>query len=174
MYLISLYFDAVTEGRIKSYIKEIAKKTGNDAMLSGNIPPHITVSAFHSYKEETALSIFRNITKEINAGTVYPVSVGAFLPRVLFVEPVLNAYLQNVITDIYKEVTKWEGVVPDERYCPFGWMPHITIGKNLTEDQMQKAFCAMQTSFAPFKGTVIRVGLAKTNPYTNIETFVLK
>ena len=48
MYLISLYFDEKTENRISGYMKQIAKYTGNTAMLDGNVPPHITIAAFHA------------------------------------------------------------------------------------------------------------------------------
>ena len=61
MYLISIYFDEKTDARIRSFMKQIAKRTGNSVMLDGNVPPHMTISAFHSYKEETAVEIFRNI-----------------------------------------------------------------------------------------------------------------
>ena len=36
MYLISLYFDDVTNERIQSYMNQIAKRTGNDVMLAGS------------------------------------------------------------------------------------------------------------------------------------------
>ena len=51
MYLISLYFDEKTENRISGYMKQIAKYAGNTAMLDGNVPPHITIAAFHAESE---------------------------------------------------------------------------------------------------------------------------
>ena len=174
MYLISLYFDTDTEEKIKTYMKETVKRTGNDAMIAGNVPPHVTISAFHSYKEETALEIFRSVTTKVSAGRFYCASIGTFLPSVVFASPVINEYLQGAITTIYKEVICKEGVAADERYRPFCWMPHITIGKNLTKEQMQKAFAALQNQFAPFEGKVVKIGLAKTNPYTDLESYVFK
>ena len=174
MYLISLYFDEKTEGRFRSYINQIAKTTGNDAMTDGNIPPHITVSAFHAYKEETALEIFRSVIPKITAGEVQFVSVGSFFPQVLFAAPVLNEYLYQISTAIYKEVTRYEEVVVGERTRPFSWMPHITIGRELSQTQLLQAFEIMQKQFAPFKGKVVKMGLAKTNPYMDIGSFVLK
>ena len=104
MYLISIYFDEKTNDRIQNYIKQIAKHTGNNVMLEGKVPPHITISAFHSYNEETALEIFRNAKKEIVSGKILFVSIGSFLPQVLYIAPVLNEYLHGIATSIYKEV----------------------------------------------------------------------
>ena len=174
MYLISLYFDEKTEDRFRSYIDQIAKTTENNAMIDGNVPPHITVSAFHTYKEETAIGIFRSVLPEITAGEVQFVSVGSFFPRVLFAGPVLNEYLHQISTSIYKEVTQYEDVVVGERTRPFAWVPHTTLGREFSQNQLYQAFEVMQKQFSPFKGKVVRIGLAKTNPYTDIATFVLK
>ena len=70
MYLISLYFDEKTENRISGYMKQIAKYTGNTAMLDGNVPPHITIAAFHAESEEQAKQIFRNASSRTVSGKV--------------------------------------------------------------------------------------------------------
>lgn len=174
MYLISLYFDTGTENKIKSYEKQIEKCTGNDRMSSGNIPPHITLSAFHTHHEETALEIFRNMKENMCRGKIQLVSVGSFFPGVLFVQPVLNEYLYELSCTVYKEIEGREGVLTVDRYRPFSWIPHITIGKGLDGVPLQKAFEVMQKQFAPFVGEGVEIGLAKTNPYTNLEKYVLK
>lgn len=174
MYLISVYFDETTDDRFRSYMKQIAKHTGNNVMIEGNVPPHITVSAFHSYNEETALEIFCNIKKQVLSGELQFVSVGSFFPQVLFVAPVLNEYLHQISICTYKEVIKCEDVVVGERTRPFGWMPHMTIGRELSPEQLYQAFEVMQKQFSPFKGKVAKIGLARTKPYTDIETYVLK
>ena len=51
MYLISIYFDEKTNRRIQQYIDKVAEKTGNAFMLDGQVPPHITISAFETQNE---------------------------------------------------------------------------------------------------------------------------
>ena len=172
MYLISVYFDEKTDAKIQNLTKQVAKCTQNNILLEKNVPSHLTICSFHSYKEETALEIFRNIIPHLSEGELQFVSVGSFFPQVMFVAPVLNEYLHQLSTSIYKEVTRYEDVAVGERTRPFGWMPHVTIGKELTKEQMQKAFEVMQNQFAPFRGKTVKVGLAKTNPYTDIETYI--
>ena len=58
-------------------------------------------------------------------------------------------------------------------YMPFQWLPHTTIAKKLSKEQMQTAFEVLQNSFGVFEGKVVRIGLAKPNPHRDIATWVL-
>ena len=57
MYLISIYFDPKTNKKIQQYINKVARQTGNTFMLDGNVPPHITISAFETIDEQAAISL---------------------------------------------------------------------------------------------------------------------
>ncbi len=174
MYLISVYFDEKAENRISGYMKQIAKYTGNLEMLDGNVPPHITIAAFRADSERKARDIFQKASEKVGSGTVQWVSVGSFLPGVIYIIPVLNEYLHRLAEIYNKEIIKQEEVEVDQRYQPFCWFPHTTLAKHLTKDQMKTAFEAMQNQFGPFEGSIIKVGLARTNPYTDLAVFELK
>ena len=51
---------------------------------------------------------------------------------------------------------------------PFNWIPHTTIGKKLSKEEMKIAFDVLQNSFGMFSGRVVKIGVAKTNPYEDI------
>ena len=174
MYLISLYFDQMTDNKLRSYMKQIAKRTENTVMLDDNIPPHVTVSAFQTESEGLAIEIFERATRNLAAGNLQWVSVGTFLPQVIYVAPVLNEFLQGLSETIYKEMIGTENVVLRGNYQPYAWMPHATLAKHLTKEQMRDAFEVMQNQFAPFESKIIKIGLAKTNPYTDLTAFELK
>ncbi len=174
MYLISIYFDEKTEYKIRSYMKQIAKHTGNTHMLDGDVPPHITVAAFRTNSEEIAKELFNNSKEKVLPGSLQWVSVGAFFPGSLHLTPVLNEYLQRFVELYNNEAVKCAGVHIDERYTPFQWLPHTTIAKHLSGEQMNKAFEVMQSQFAPFQGNVVKVGLAQTNPYRELLALQLK
>lgn len=174
MYLISIYFDAVTENRIKSYMKQIAKYTGNTTMLDGNVPPHITISGFQTDSEQKAKEIFKRITAKAEAGSLQWVSVGTFLPHVIYLLPVLNEYLYQLSEITYREVILEENVTISPYYRPFQWMPHAALSKRLTKEQMRIAFEVMQNQFGPFGSEITKIGLAQTNPYTDLAVFRLE
>lgn len=176
MYLISLYFDERADARIRQYIKAVAKKTNNTYMLDGDVPPHITISAFESRQEKVvmeALDMCMNTFKMVNVGrgVVQWVSVGAFFPHVLYLSPVLNEYLHQMSVAVFETLQGVEHTLIRKCYQPFAWMPHTTIGKKLSDEEMREGFAVLQNSFGMFSGEVVKIGLAKTNPYEDIAVW---
>lgn len=173
MYLISIYFDAHTNKIMQQYINQIAKVTGNSYMLDGKVPPHITISAFETEDEEAAITMLAQLARHIKSDSLQWVSVGAFLPYVICVIPVLNEYLHTMSSKIYDGLLELKNVSVSRYYRPFQWFPHTTVGKKLTKEQLNKAFVVMQNQFGSFEGRVTHIGLAKTNPYRDVAMFEL-
>ena len=168
MYLVSVYFEEGTNKRIRSYMKQVAEKSGNYVMLDGNVPPHITISAFETRREEEAVRAVEEAAGKLSAGTITWCGVGTFLPHVIYLAPVLNAYLHRISVEVYEGLSDMDEVKIRPFYRPFQWMPHTTIGKMLTEEEMRKAFAVLQGQFGVFSGRVTAIGLARTNPYEDI------
>lgn len=174
MYLISIYFDEDTNNVIQQHMKKIAEVTGNTYMLDGNVPPHITISSFDTDNEELAVTMLEQRAKTLASGEIQWVSVGSFMPYVLYITPVLNEYLHNISIEIYEGLKKIENISVSKYYQPYQWFPHTTLGKKLTKEQLHKAFEVMQNQFGVFEGKVTKIGLAKTNPYRDVALFGLK
>ncbi len=173
MYLVSLYFDEKTEQKIQSFIHQVADKTGNTFMTDGNVPPHITVCEFETKQEEDVIKFLEKGVASLKQMEVQFVSVGTFLPYVIYLAPVLDKELLNISLATYMDISKIEDSSLSKFYRPFQWMPHATIGKKLSPEEMRTAFAVLQNQFGPFKGTVTKIGLAKTNPYRDIAVFEL-
>jgi 2'-5' RNA ligase len=173
MYLVSLYFDEKTEQKMQSFINQVADKTNNTFMTDGKVPPHITVCEFGTQKEEDAIKLLKNSMTSLRQIEVQFVSVGTFLPYVIYLAPVLDKELLNISLATNLEISKIEDCSISKLYRPFQWMPHATIGKKLSPEEMRLAFEVLQNQFGPFIGTVTKIGLAKTNPYRDISVFEL-
>lgn len=198
MYHISIYFDTKTENRIREYIKRVAEKSGNEYMLEANVPPHITISAFEVENEDEVIHCLERLVngsnivgdaavggKSLKLGAGYDgvadlkqgklqwVSVGVFLPGVIYLQPVLNEYLQELSEQVYDCIKNVANVNIRPCYRPFSWVPHSTIGKKLSVREMQSAFEVLQGSFRVFEGKAVRVGLAKMNPHREIASWKL-
>ena len=65
-------------------------------------------------------------------------------------------------------------IIVSRYYKPMSWLPHITLGKTLTKEQMQMAFSVMQESFVPFEATITEIGLARVNPHSDVVRWKLK
>lgn len=173
MYLISIYFDDQSGRQIQNYIDVVARATGNAFMTDNNVPPHITIAAFETRSEHTAEMIFDGIARKTGRNTINWVSVGAFLPSVIYIAPILNEYLHRLCEVAYEEIEGIEDVRIDDKYTPFNWMPHATISKKLSEEQLRTAFETMQKRFAVFESQVTKIGLARTNPFGNLKEIQL-
>lgn len=168
MYLISVYFDDKSNKIISNYINKIAQKTGNTFMTDNDVPPHLTIMSVEAREEKKLTEVMEQLERSLTKGQIQLVSVGVLLPYVLYAAPVLNLYLEDMIEQVHDMVKHIPEVRMSRYYQPMKWLPHITLGKKLSKEQMQEAFSVMQELFAPMEVTVAEIGLAKTNPHQDL------
>lgn len=173
MYLISIYFDENTENTIKKLMHKVADKSGNRYMLEAKVPPHITIASFETDQEDKVIELLDYKVCEMKRGTLQWVSIGVFNPHVIFLAPVLSEYLHSISVLVNKTISCVDNISISRFYLPMQWMPHTTIAKKLSVEEMLLAFKALQNNFRMFSGTVTKIGLAKTNPYQEIKIWHL-
>lgn len=169
MYLISIYFDSNTNKVLNNYIESVANTTANTFMLDNNVPPHITIAGFRTKNERLAIEAYQSISDKFTEGAIDWVTVGMFSQSVVYAAPVLNEYLHKLVSDAYEILSEIEGIELDNRYIPFNWIPHATIAKTLTKEQQLTAIAILQDRFTVLRGNVVKIGLARTNPFENLK-----
>lgn len=173
MYLVSVYFDKKTENQMQSYINDVANACGNFFMIDNDVPPHMTITAFETSHEKDVVEVLNDAVSNIKRNKIEWVTVGTF-PAVIFIQPVLNEYLHNLSNVIYDSIVNVPNTKISKYYKPFSWLPHATIAKQLSEDEMRKAFDVLQKNFSTFEGEVVRIEIAKKNPYRIVASWELK
>ena len=168
MYLITAYFDESTNRQLKRIIDGIAGASGNDFMTAHKVPPHLTITAFETRNPNGLVPAMNRLKEELSCGDIHLVSVGTFLPYVMYVTPVLNLYLQGMAIKVHEAVKDCGDIAISKYYQPTSWFPHVTLAKTLEKEQMQQAFAYVQEHFGPVKGSVVELGLARTNPHEDI------
>lgn len=108
MYLITAYFDESTNRQLQHLIDGIAECTGNSFMKDHNVPPHLTISAFETRNPNGLIHAMQQLRQCLNAGEVQLVSVGAFLPYVMYVTPVLDDYLHGMAVEVHDKICNCE------------------------------------------------------------------
>ena len=169
MYHISIYFDDKSDSIIRNYYRTVEASTDNTYLQDNNVPPHITLAVFNTTNEVAAIEAFFKVKSEFDEGSITWVSVGGLGNSVLCIVPVYNEYLHNLNEMVHKYISDISDIQNDNRYNAFNWFPHATIGKTLTPEQQGRGFCAMQKQFGKFESRAVRIGLAKTNPYREIQ-----
>lgn len=173
MYLISVYFDSVSTKRIQKLIDQVAAASGNHFMTDRQVPPHLTLSAIEARGVEVLLPAVKKLKGTLHQGTIQFVTVGQLLPYVLYTMPVLNPYLQGLAGQVYDAVCGIPETSVSRYYRPDAWLPHVTLGKTLSREQMQRAFAVVQDKFSIFEAQVTELGLARTNPHDDVLRFAL-
>ena len=164
MYLISAYFDSKSETVLQNYIHRVADATGNTFMLDNNVPPHLTISAIEAKSSEILIPSFELLDGRIASGEISIVTVGQFMPRVLYVAPFLNEYLTDLQSKIFDAYINIPETTISRQYKPYSWFPHITIGKTFTKEQLVKAIDEM-CDFKPIEASITKIGLSEVNPH---------
>ena len=92
-------------------------------------------------------------------------ATGQLLPYVFYVTPVLNEYLTELSTKVFGAFKYLPDTEISKYYRPGNWLPHVTIGKKLSEEQMKQAFEVMYKRFQPLEAEIVEIGLSKVNPH---------
>lgn len=174
MYLISVYFDDKSNKQLQRYCKLIAEKTGNTFMTEHKVPPHMTIAAIEARNVELLCPAFESLNGRTGLGQIQFVSIGLFLPYVMYVTPVLNAYLFDLQKSIYETIRDIPETTVGRFYQPHSWLPHVTLGKMLDKQQMLTACKVMQEQFVPFTADITEIGLATVNPHRDVRRFSLR
>ena len=170
MYLISAYFDECSNRIIRNHIESIAAVTGNRFMPDNHVPPHMTISSIEARTEDVLKPAFANLSEKFKEGQLQIVSTGQLLPYVFYLTPVLNTYLSDMSVYVYNAFKDIPETSISRHYMPGSWLPHITIAKTLSKEQMTLAFGEMQNRFSVFDTRIVRLGLSRVNPHEDIMT----
>ena len=173
MYLISAYFDNKSTKALKRHIDSIAEVTGNCFMTDNNVPPHMTITSIEARRGELLVPAFEFVASQLQQGKIIIPTIGQLLPYVLYAGVVPNTYLNDVQRAFLEEIGKLPEVSFSKYYMQDSWLPHITLGKTLSENQMRTAFDIMRKTFRPIEAEIVSVGLAKTNPHEDIKVISL-
>lgn len=170
-YLVSLYFDDKTTQLMLKYIEAVAASTGNNYMIDHKVPPHITISSFETENVEMVLPKLEACLEKKGIGEIQWVGTGTFMTSTLYLLPMLNQYLQELMEAVYEVVSADKDIKVSKYYQPFQWLPHTTLGKKMDAEQLLKAFQAVQPDYKVITGRVVKIGLAKANPYEDIYQY---
>ena len=95
------------------------------------------------------------------------------MPYVIYAMPVFNQYLLDLSMDVYCAFNQIDETKISKYYKPMSWIPHITLGKTLTKEQMLGAVGILQDGFVPMTAEITEIGLARVNPHEDIVRFTL-
>ncbi|MCQ2983148.1 MAG: 2'-5' RNA ligase family protein [Treponemataceae bacterium] len=172
MFLISAFFDPMTNRILQNPINGVAAVTGNEFMLANSVPPHLTLCQLQTRNQQQALvTAMQDLEQELKATIsdaphtpINLVSCGDGIPNVVFAKALPSNELRNLVELVHEHIA----IVPEVRisphYLPETIYPHITLGKTLTQRQQKDAMTFLQNQFSGISGHIAEIALTCGKP----------
>lgn len=171
-YSISLFFDEKGQCRIKKIISDISQITGNNYMVTHEVPPHITIGMFKAYDEElhqliTTVEKLSKLSREIK---LKKLEIETFRNKLLLLKPdSYNTEMLNLLNkELHNQCLKKFSAGCNNLYLPENFFPHIAIASGLTNVQVEKAKDYLKDKLQNIELEIKRMSLAQRHPYKEI------
>ena len=173
MYHLALYFDEKTNQKLSFLSEQIKDKLHQNYLEEHHIPFHLTIATYKEIAEKKFIEQANQLfTKETNQ-ELYFVSIGCFQKSTLYLLPVYNEFLNQLILKVHHLFDEYVSISQKNRYLPYHFVPHVSISRKLNEQQTNQAFKILNHYFEPFYGKVTKIAVVKTNPYQEIKIWNL-
>lgn len=173
MFHLALYFDEKTNQKLSFLSEQIKDKLHQNYLEEHHIPFHLTIATYKEIAEKKFIEQANQLfTKETNQ-ELYFVSIGCFQKSTLYLLPVYNEFLNQLILKVHHIFDEYVSISQKNRYLPYHFVPHVSISRKLNEQQTNQAFKILNHYFEPFYGKVTKIAVVKTNPYQEIKIWDL-
>lgn len=179
-YAITLYFDDAVTNQIRALTSDLAAITSNDYMIANSVPPHLTLGMFHADDSELEkLEILfgefvRAIQNEFTERD-FPIAFAGpdnFLDKVIFLKPedACRGVLCHLNEQLHQLFLPHFEPADNRNYLPGNWVPHVALGVKLTHEGFEKGMEFLKNAQRIKPGRCVQIGLARCNPYNNLES----
>lgn len=174
-YAVSLHFSKNVNDIITSAVSSIAEITGNRFIIENKIPPHVTIGAFHSTKENESRLIqqVNDFSKNLKPVFVNFTELGNFNGKVLFLKPEKDEYLSEINKKIHELLLPNFEKGDNGYYMPDIWFPHTTLGTRLNQSQFSKALAIAEKIPLPLTAEAYEIGLYQCSPFLELKRYPL-
>ena len=171
MYAIELYLEDKYANRIKSLWQRLADKGIATTILENGCQPHVTLGVFGDLDVDASINLLDPFFDSMEVPVLaFPV-LGCFpATKVLHCPPTVTNPLLSLHTQFHETLADVVSE-PVVYYQPGYWVPHCTIGIDLTVDTLAKAFEEVLVDWQPFQSRFQAVALVVPLPKT-VELWV--
>ena len=173
MFHLALYFDEKTNQKFSFLNKKVEKELHQNYLENHHIPFHLTIATYKEIEEKKFIEQANQLFEKETSQELYFVSIGCFQKSTLYLLPVYNEFLNQLILKIHPAFDEYVSISQKNRYLPYHFVPHVSLSRKLSEQQTNQAFKILNHYFEPFHGKVVKIVLAKTNPYQEIKIWDL-
>jgi len=168
-YAVIVYFDHVSEGKIRRIQSEVSRVTGNTYLSDNRILPHITLSLFSKESFQEILEDLASFAPELRDISVSLSSIGVFnsTPAVVNLLPVVSDELiyihENLAEKLSRHISDF-----NPYYERANWVPHCAVAVNIAPDELTGAIETTCRLFTPMACKFSTLSLVECNPYSKV------
>ncbi len=173
-YGVSLWFDEVSERRVRNLWRRLAEVGVAHSFADGLVRPHLTLS----HAAELDLSRFEGALAPLLRRC--PAFELTFSGLGLFINQTGVLYLTTVFTDELSalqrgvfECVSAHGALSSPYYRPNGWTPHCTLAVKLSSEATLDAVRVAQRFTFPLEVKATRVGVVENPSELELRAFTL-
>ncbi len=170
-YAIECYFDDKSN---KNIDKIRSQFSSNDINVDNGTRPHISLAIYDTLPINSFQNRFREFPLKMESITISFSNFGIFPTQesVLFLSPKVSLELINFHNHYIEEFSVYRKNIY-QYYTPENWIPHSTIGINLTKEMLQKSMLLLDDVDLPFEATIKEIGILEFYPNNEIISFPL-
>lgn len=135
MFHLALYFDEKTNQKFSFLNKKVEKELHQNYLENHHIPFHLTIATYKEIEEKKFIEQANQLFEKESSQELYFVSLGCFQKSTLYLLPVYNEFLNQLILKIYQTFDEYVSISQKNRYLPYHFVPHVSISRKLNEQQ---------------------------------------
>ena len=175
-YAFEMYFDSVSERKIRAIWSELANKKLPVFMLDNACRPHISLSVYDSINVDAANAILSAFCRTQSCFRLFLGFIGVFTTdeNVVFAAPAMTEELM-IIHRRFHDLSSDIDEKPWVYYIPDNWQPHCTMAEQVPDQKFCQVLMEIKRSFTPAEVIVESIGIVEFAPTKLInEHFLLK
>lgn len=174
-FAVQLYLDAALEGSLTGVRSALTAAGVTPTLERLGDRPHVSLAVLEDVREEGCIAA---LEKFAETQLPFPASFAAFgafptAQGVVYLTPTPSAALLEAHRRMHRLLREL-GAKVHEHYLPDAWIPHSTIGFELSNDEVALALSWLHGNFKPVAGTCSSIGLIEFLPVMRLATFELR
>jgi 2'-5' RNA ligase len=174
-YAVQLYFDSRLEASLLELRSELTKAGVTPTLERLGDRPHVSLAVLEKMPVQRCLGMIERFAETQNVFHASFSAFGAFPTSqgVVYLTPTPSAVLLDAHRRMHRLLVELNADV-HEYYLPDTWMPHSTIGFELSRKEVDVALAWLHSNFRPLDGTYSSVGVIEFVPVKQVAIFELR
>jgi hypothetical protein len=172
---VQLYFDPGLELSLLRVRSALTRAGVTPTLERLGDRPHVSFAVLNTVPVQRCIAMIEQFAKTQAAFRASFAAFGAFpgSQGVVYLTPTPSAALLDAHREMHRLLSDL-GATIHEHYVPEAWIPHSTVGFELSSEEVAIALSWLHGNFKPVEGMFRSVGVIEFTPVKQLATFDLR